>query len=86
MDKAALGKEVAEEVTRELLIAISYSEPEKVFASDPSSEKVNGDSLIGEVDGDAVDKVRSELISISYTQSPENGILPVGVAGGELKN
>lgn len=86
MDKEALGKEVAEEVTRESLIAISYSEPDKVFASKSCPEKVNGESLIGRIDGDAEDKFRSELISISYTQSPDIGVLPVGFAQGELKN
>lgn len=86
MDKEALDKEVAEEVARESLIAISYSEPDKVFASKSSSEKVTGESLIGGIDGDAEDKFRSELISISYTQSPDIGVLPVGVTQGELKN
>ncbi|KAF3447583.1 hypothetical protein FNV43_RR12770 [Rhamnella rubrinervis] len=85
MDKEALGKEVAEEVTRESLIAISYCEPDNFYASKSSSEKVNGESLIRGIDGDAEDKFRSELISISYTQSPDIKVLPVGVAGGELK-
>lgn len=84
MDKVVHGKEVSEEVTRESLIAISYTEPDKILGSKHSSEKVNGESLIGEINGDAEDKFRSELISISYTVSPEIGGSPVG-AKGELE-
>ncbi|PON56719.1 hypothetical protein PanWU01x14_179370 [Parasponia andersonii] len=84
MDKTAPRKEVPEEVTRESLISISYSLPEKVVTSKPSTDKVNGGSLIGGVDSDGEDKFRSELISISYTQSPDVGGLPVALEG-ELK-
>ncbi|KAM6560096.1 hypothetical protein CsatA_029335 [Cannabis sativa] len=79
MDKTALGKEVSEEVTRESLISISYSLPEKVLTSKRSVDKVNGESLVERVDFDGEDKCRSELISISYTQSPDVGGLPDGV-------
>ncbi|PON87527.1 hypothetical protein TorRG33x02_167050 [Trema orientale] len=92
MDKTAPRKEVPEEVTRESLISISYSLPEKVVTSKPSTDKVNGGSLIEGVDSDGEDKFssdgedkfRSELISISYTQSPDVGGLPVALEG-ELK-
>ena len=85
MDKTAPGNEVPEEVTRESLISISYSLPEKVPNSKPSSDKENGESLVGGVDSDGEDKYRSELISISYTQSPETvGVVP-GALEGELK-
>ncbi|KAB2595132.1 hypothetical protein D8674_030582 [Pyrus ussuriensis x Pyrus communis] len=78
MDKAGLGKEAPEEVTRESLIAISYSLPEKNLTSKLSSGKLNGEA----VDTDGEEKFRSELISISYTESPEVGGLPVTM--GEL--
>ncbi|GMN65259.1 hypothetical protein TIFTF001_034328 [Ficus carica] len=77
MDKTAPEKEVPEEVARESLISISYSLPEKVLTSKVSSDKANGESLVGGVDRDGEDKFRSELISISYTQSPDLGGLPV---------
>ncbi|KAM1140167.1 hypothetical protein ACFX19_040965 [Malus domestica] len=78
MDKAGLGKEAPEEVTRESLIAISYSLPEKNLTSKLSSGELNGEAI----DTDGEEKFRSELISISYTQSPEVGGLPVTM--GEL--
>ncbi|KAH0980774.1 hypothetical protein GBA52_007951 [Prunus armeniaca] len=82
MDKARLGNGAPEEVTRESLIAISYPEPEKIISSNLSSGKLNGGKLNGEalvktIVSDGEDKFRSELISISYTQSPEVGSLPV---------
>ncbi|TQE10370.1 hypothetical protein C1H46_003967 [Malus baccata] len=79
MDKAGLGKEAPEEVTRESLISISYSEPEKNLTSNLSSGKSNGEAI----DADGEEKFRSELISISYAESPEVGGLPV--TKGELK-
>ena len=85
MDKTAPGKEVPEEVTRESLISISYSLPEKVLTSKPSIDKANGETLLGRVDSDGEDKFRSELISISYTQSPDVGGLPATVLEGELE-
>lgn len=71
MDKSELGKEAREEVTRESLIAISYSVPD----TDPLDSKLTPDKING-VDSDsdaadgAADKFRSELISISYSDSP----------------
>ncbi|KAM2064820.1 hypothetical protein ACFX16_028174 [Malus domestica] len=79
MDKEGLGKEAPEEVTRESLISISYSEPEKNLTSNLSSGKSNGEAI----DADGEEKFRSELISISYAESPEVGGLPVTM--GELK-
>ncbi|KAB1225054.1 hypothetical protein CJ030_MR1G027576 [Morella rubra] len=74
MEKTVPGKEVPDEVTRESLIAISYSLPDKVPTSELSSEKLNGESLV--VDRNDEEKYRSELISISYTQSPVTGGVP----------
>lgn len=74
MDKKESDKEISEEVTRESLIAISYSEPEK----DPSIESVPENSkyedVVKSVNED--DKYRSELISISYAESPEPQVQP----------
>ncbi|KAK7838981.1 hypothetical protein CFP56_018879 [Quercus suber] len=41
MDKTVPGKEVPDEVTRESLISISYSEPDRVPTTKLSSEKLN---------------------------------------------
>lgn len=78
MDKSAAGKDVCEEVTRESLIAISYTLPEDNFASKPSSENLKSEKLVEETDYDVVEKFRSELISISNSVSPD-------VKLGELK-
>ncbi|PRQ56809.1 hypothetical protein RchiOBHm_Chr1g0341401 [Rosa chinensis] len=80
MDKGVTGKEALKEVTRESLIAISYSEPEKKLTSD----KLNGETLVKAIDSDGEDKFRSELISISYTPSSEFEGFPV--TNGELKD
>ncbi|CAL9006264.1 unnamed protein product [Prunus brigantina] len=39
--------------------------------------KLNDEALVKTIVSDGEDKFRSELISISYTQSPEVGSLPV---------
>ncbi|TMW93816.1 hypothetical protein EJD97_011112 [Solanum chilense] len=80
MDKKESGKEISEEVTRESLIAISYSEPER----DPSVESVpvnsNYENVVKSLNDARDDKYRSELISISYEESPDTEVQP-----GELK-
>ncbi|KAJ0051983.1 hypothetical protein Pint_00013 [Pistacia integerrima] len=70
MDKSALGKEAREEITREALITISYTVPDKTVASKLSSESVNGEKL-GNGDYDEAEKFRSQLIAISYSESPD---------------
>lgn len=75
MDKTVPGNEVPEELARESLIAIAYSLPENPN-SKISSETLNGEN-IGGVDSNREEKYRSELISISYTQSPDSGSQPV---------
>jgi len=77
MDKS----EIPEEVTRESLIAISNSLPDKDPASKLLSEKLNGENLVGEIDYSGEEKYRSKLISISYTQSPDTWGLPVAPGG-----
>ena len=89
MDKSVSGNETSEEVTRESLIAISYSLPDKDPTSELFSEKVNGE-LVGGTDCTGEEKHRSNLISISYTQSQDTGVLPVKPEGlpatpGKLK-
>ncbi|KAL4600296.1 hypothetical protein ACB092_11G188600 [Castanea dentata] len=86
MDKTVPGKEVPDEVTRESLISISYSEPDKVPTSKLSTEKLNGENHLGRVDSNGDEKYRSELISISYTESPETEGLPISLSPGELKD
>ncbi|KAG5627172.1 hypothetical protein H5410_012390 [Solanum commersonii] len=76
MDKKESGKEISEEVTRESLIAISYSEPE----IDPSIESVpensNRENVVKSLNDIRDDKYRSELISISYAESPDTEVQP----------
>uniref|UniRef100_A0A2P2J5H6 Uncharacterized protein n=1 Tax=Rhizophora mucronata TaxID=61149 RepID=A0A2P2J5H6_RHIMU len=83
MDKTETGKKAPEEVTRESLIALSYSLPEKVVASKLFGENVDRENLVGGIDGegDGVDTYRSELISISSLQSPDVQGLPVVPCG-----
>ncbi|KAG6597232.1 DAR GTPase 2, mitochondrial, partial [Cucurbita argyrosperma subsp. sororia] len=87
MDITVPGKNVSEEVTRESLIAISYSEPESALSSKRPSGKLNSKNL-NLVEGkefDADEKYRSELISISFLESPpEIGSVPVGKLKGNL--
>ncbi|KDP28925.1 hypothetical protein JCGZ_14696 [Jatropha curcas] len=82
MDKITPGKDVPEELTRESLIAISYSVPDNTLASKLSSENLETKDIV-EADCDGADKCRSELISISNSQSPDDKRLPVTV--GEVK-
>ncbi|TXG62435.1 hypothetical protein EZV62_009429 [Acer yangbiense] len=77
MDKSTLGNEAPAEVTREALIAISYPGPDKALASKLLPEKLNGENQIEVNDSDGAEKYRSELISISYSPSPETKVLPV---------
>lgn len=70
MDKSALGKEAREEITRESLIAISFSVPDEFLVSKISPESVNSEKQ-GNGDCDGAEKFRSELISISYSESTD---------------
>jgi len=59
------------DLTRESLIAISYSLPDKFSASPECLEKVTNDSdAMSQKNGSGMDGLRSELISLSYT-SPD---------------
>lgn len=69
MDKAP-GK-VAPEVTRESLIALSYSLPDQALSPKGLAENLNGDDSVD----DGIEKYRSALIALSF-QSPEIEDLP----------
>ncbi|KAE8684952.1 protein phosphatase 2C 29-like [Hibiscus syriacus] len=83
MDKRTPGNEGSEEVTRESLIAISYSLPDKVVASKLSSGNLIGEKQFERTGSDEAEKYRSELISISYSQSPDDKGLPSPLKGLE---
>ncbi|ESW27753.1 hypothetical protein PHAVU_003G229200 [Phaseolus vulgaris] len=68
MDNRSSTKE-SKEVARESLIAISNSLPEKTLDSNLSESKKSDGVAIPIRDKD--DKFRSELISISYAESPD---------------
>ncbi|KAE8679335.1 proton-dependent oligopeptide transport family protein [Hibiscus syriacus] len=84
MDNRTPRNEGTGEVTRESLIQISYSLPDTVVASKPSSGILNGEKQIESIGSDGAEKYRSELISISYSQSPDDKGLPSPLKG--LKN
>lgn len=69
MDNRSPAKE-SKEVARESLIAISNSLPEKTLDSNFVSESKKSDG-IAIPNRDKDDKFRSELISISYAESPD---------------
>ena len=72
MDNKSPSKE-SKEVTRESLIAISNSLPDKTLESTSALESKKSDGvMIPNRDQD--DKFRSELISISYAESPDDKI------------
>lgn len=70
MDSKSPSNKASEELSRELLIAISDSLPDKILDSDfvPESKDTDG---FARPKGDWHDKFRSELISISYVESPD---------------
>ncbi|XVF13572.1 hypothetical protein REPUB_Repub08aG0218900 [Reevesia pubescens] len=80
MDSKVPSDKVPEELARELLIAISYSVPDTDLNTDHASKNINGANgaaVVAKPDGD--EKYRSELISISYDQSPDAQVTPVVV-------
>ncbi|KAF7828540.1 hypothetical protein G2W53_019704 [Senna tora] len=70
MDSKSLSKKATKEVARESLIAISNSSPEKIVEFNCGSEIKKADG-VAVANGDVDDKFRSELISISYAESPD---------------
>ncbi|GMI84936.1 hypothetical protein HRI_002162900 [Hibiscus trionum] len=83
MDNRTPRNEATEEVTRESLIAISYSLLDKVVGSKLSSGNLNGEKQIERIDSDGDEKYRSELISISSSQSPDDKGSPSPLKGLE---
>ena len=60
--------DIVGDLTRESLIAISYSLPDEISASPDCLEKMtNGSNAVIQKDGSSMDNLRSELISLSYT-------------------
>lgn len=77
MDKTALAKEASDEVARESLIAISNALPEKAISPKRSPQNLKGEKLVRGQSLDSAEKYRSELISISYSDSPDAKDSPV---------
>ncbi|KAL1354485.1 hypothetical protein HN51_068296 [Arachis hypogaea] len=70
MDSKLPSNKASKEVARELLIAISNALPDKNKDSNFVSEDKKADGF-AMPNGDLGDKFRSELISISYAESPD---------------
>ncbi|KAK4414343.1 hypothetical protein Salat_2847300 [Sesamum alatum] len=78
MDKKEHGKDTAEDVTRESLIAISDRVPDKDHLSAENSPKTrDGEKVIEPLDSDGDEKYRSKLISISNSASPDVSVQPI---------
>lgn len=71
MDPTSPENDPSEESTRESLIGISQLVPEKVVQPNLVTNSAAAASKLGMDDGGAVEEYRSELISISYTESPD---------------
>lgn len=80
MDNEVPGKEDSQELARELLIAISNCTPEKVLNLNCSPEGFIDANGVAVSEDDGAEEFRSELISISYVQSPDVKVLPVDQA------
>ncbi|KAL9667291.1 hypothetical protein QQ045_001642 [Rhodiola kirilowii] len=75
MDSPAARKEASDNLTREYLIGISNSLPDKILGQKCGPEETDyttGSTNSGNKDEDQ----RSELISISYDQSPGSQAAP----------
>ncbi|CAK7356180.1 unnamed protein product [Dovyalis caffra] len=83
MDNKAAGKEVSQELARESLIGISYCLPDKILNSEVVPQAVNGEEKLPVINGDEAEKYRSELISISYSQSTYPATSPVALENNE---
>ncbi|CAA3020591.1 Hypothetical predicted protein [Olea europaea subsp. europaea] len=76
MEKKEPGKEISEDMTRESLIALSYSIPEIGLNSEDSPKNLDSEKAVQPLDCDIDDNYRSKLISISYSQSPDGMVQP----------
>ncbi|KAL4585884.1 hypothetical protein LXL04_010511 [Taraxacum kok-saghyz] len=74
MAKREFGSDVSEDLTRESLIALSYTLPD---TKNLSSKEVDLKNVAEDVNSDENEKVRAGLISISYAESPDTKDSPV---------
>lgn len=72
MDTVSPTSVVSHELARELLIAISEAIPDNVLASKLLPENSDTVNVIELKEREAAEKYRSELISISYIESPDS--------------
>ncbi|KAG8391420.1 hypothetical protein BUALT_Bualt01G0186000 [Buddleja alternifolia] len=77
MDKKETCKESCDDATRESLIAISYRLPSADLTAEMSPKNRHGEKAGDPLTRDGDEKYRSELISISYSPSPDAKVLPV---------
>lgn len=77
MDNKAACEEISQELARESLIGLSYCLPDKVQNSEGVPQSVNDEEKLPVINGDEAEKYRSELISISDSQSPDTATSPV---------
>jgi hypothetical protein len=75
-NKAAACEKVSQELARESLIGISYCIPDKVPNSEIVPQAVNVKEKLPVMNGDGAEMYRSELISISYSQSTDTATSP----------
>ncbi|KAG6437859.1 hypothetical protein SASPL_102789 [Salvia splendens] len=80
MDKAEPNKELTEDSTRESLIALSYKVPANEQPAATSPKDTSIENGCGSPHFDGKEKYRSELISISYSPSPDMEIRPLSPA------
>lgn len=71
MDTISPTSVVSQELARELLMAISEAIPDNVLASKLLPENSDNVNVIELKEREAAEKYRSELISISYIESPD---------------
>lgn len=70
-NKSSPCKEVADELTRELLIAISNLEPDTAVNMNVQPETFNDANVAAVTNGDNTEECRSELMSISKLPAPK---------------
>ncbi|KAL7607480.1 hypothetical protein Lser_V15G16070 [Lactuca serriola] len=78
MAKREFGSDVSEDLTRESLIALSYTLPDTNLSSTDVTKSSKSVKNVAEaVISDEREKFRADLISISYAESPDTKDLPV---------
>ena len=75
MDSKVPSDKDTQELARELLIAISYSVPDTDL--NHASKNVDGANGAAVAKADEAEKYRTELISISDTESPDAQVPPI---------